>query len=148
MHQEPSQSSRELFDNGYYCAESVLMALAEYQGIESDLIPQIATGFCSGVSRTGGVCGAVNGAIMGISLAAGRKSPDNSVERCYILVRTFVNQFEEKHKSTNCGQLLGCDLATDEGQHTFKAKHLITRCQQYVEDAAGIAAKIISEDQV
>jgi dihydrofolate reductase len=37
----------------------VLLAIAESQGIQPDLIPRIATGFCSGISRTGGMCGAV-----------------------------------------------------------------------------------------
>jgi len=36
--------SRQLFESGYYCAESVLLAVAESQGIKSDLIPKIATG--------------------------------------------------------------------------------------------------------
>ena len=50
MSNETSQRSRELFDSGFYCAESVLLAIAESQGIESDLIPRIATGFCSGIA--------------------------------------------------------------------------------------------------
>ena len=55
MNDRVSQRSRELFDSGYYCAESVLLAIAENQGIQSDLIPKIATGFCSGISRTCGM---------------------------------------------------------------------------------------------
>jgi C_GCAxxG_C_C family probable redox protein len=64
MSEQASQRSIELFTSGYFCAESVLMAIAESQGIQSDLIPKIATGFCSGIARTGSICGAVCGAIM------------------------------------------------------------------------------------
>ena len=39
-----SQRIKELFDSGYYCAESVLLTVAEAYGIQSDLIPKIATG--------------------------------------------------------------------------------------------------------
>jgi hypothetical protein len=56
MNEQASQRSVELFRSGFFCAESVLLAIAESQGIESDLIPRIATGFCSGISRTGGAC--------------------------------------------------------------------------------------------
>ena len=75
MSEQAPQRSLELFQSGFFCAESVLLAIAESQGIQSDLIPRIATGFCSGISRTGGMCGAVSGAIMGIGLVAGRNSP-------------------------------------------------------------------------
>ena len=75
MCEQAPQRSLELFRSGYFCAESVLQAIAENQDIQSDLIPKIATGFCSGISRTGGMCGAVSGGIMGIGLVAGRNSP-------------------------------------------------------------------------
>ena len=146
MSEQASKRSRELFDNGYYCAESVLLAIAESKSIQSDLIPKIATGFCSGVSRTSGVCGAVNGAIMGISLATGRSSRDETVERCYMLTRQFISQFQEQHGSTSCGQLTGCDLASEEGQIAFKKNRIIERCQHYVEDAASIASSLINKE--
>lgn len=38
-----SQRAGEVFESGYYCAESVLLAVAESRGIESELIPRIAT---------------------------------------------------------------------------------------------------------
>jgi C_GCAxxG_C_C family probable redox protein len=84
---EISRRSGEFFDPGLYCAESVLLAIAEGKGMKSDVIPRIATGFCSGMSRTCGLCGAVSGAIMGINLFAGRSSPDRSVDQNYALVR-------------------------------------------------------------
>ena len=43
-----AQRSEELFQSGWYCAESVLLAIAEAHGIESEIIPKIATAFCSG----------------------------------------------------------------------------------------------------
>ena len=141
-----SQRSRELFDNGYYCAESVLLAIAEGNGIESDLIPKIATGFCSGVARTSGVCGAVNGAVMGISLTTGRSSRDETIDRCYALTQQFIEQFKERHGSTNCRQLIGCDLDSEEGRRNFAANRLIQRCQRYVEDAAGMAFALVNEE--
>ena len=48
--------AEKAFASGLYCAESTLISLAEAQGIESDLLPGIATGFCSGMARTCGTC--------------------------------------------------------------------------------------------
>jgi C_GCAxxG_C_C family probable redox protein len=145
MSEQVSRRSQELFDSGFYCAESVLLAMAESKGIQSDLIPGIATGFCSGVSRTGGMCGAVSGAIMGIGLAAGRSSPAVSVDSSYSLTQELIGRFEKQHGSVNCRQLIGCDLATEEGQRLFERNHLIERCQQYVGDAARMAMSLLAE---
>ncbi len=145
MSEQGSQRSQELFEMGYYCAESVLLAIAESKGFQSDMIPRIATGFCSGISRTGGMCGAVSGTIMGINLVAGRSSPAGSVELCYSLTQQLINRFEKQHGSINCRQLIGCDLATEEGQQTFKENNLLERCQQYVGDATSMVMSLVAE---
>lgn len=145
MSEQASQRSLELFKSGYFCAESVLSAIAENQGIQSDLIPKIATGFCSGISRTGGMCGAVSGAIMGISLATGRISPSESIEPSYTLTQKLISQFEREYGSVNCRQLIGCDLFTETGQQYFMKNHLMERCLQYAQGATRMAISLIAE---
>lgn len=145
MNEQAPKRTRELFASGYYCAESVLLAMAESLGIQSDLIPRIATGFCSGMARTGGQCGAVSGAIMGLGLVGGRSAPTETVERNYALARQLIRRFEERFSSTNCRGLLGCDLATPEGQQTFQANHLLEHCFDYAEGATRIALSLLEE---
>jgi C_GCAxxG_C_C family probable redox protein len=145
MNEKASLRSVELFKSGFFCAESVLQALAEGQGIQSDLIPRIATGFCSGISRTGGICGAVSGAIMGINLVAGRNSPTDSIEVSYTLTQELISHFEMQYGSINCRQLIGCDLATDDGQRYFMENQLMDQCLKYAEGATIIAVTLISE---
>jgi C_GCAxxG_C_C family probable redox protein len=145
MSEQAPQRSLELFKSGYFCAESVLQAIAENQGIQSDLIPKIATGFCSGISRTGGMCGAVSGAIMGINLVAGRSSPSESLELSYSLTQKMISLFESQHGSVNCRQLMGCDLATEAGQRYFMENNLMERCHQYAQDATRMAISLLAE---
>ncbi len=145
MNEQAPQRSIELFKSGFFCAESVLLAIAESQGIQSNLIPKIASGFCSGVSRTGGMCGAVSGAIMGINLVAGRSSPDESNELSYFLTQELINRFEKQNGSVNCRQLMGCDLATGAGQQYFVENNLMNSCLKYAEDATRMAVSLISE---
>jgi C_GCAxxG_C_C family probable redox protein len=147
MSEQAPQRSLELFRSGFFCAESVLLAIAESQGIQSDLIPRIATGFCSGISRTGGICGTVSGAIMGINLVAGRNSPAESIEVSYTLTQELISRFEQKYGSLNCRQLIGCDLTTEAGQRYFMENHLMERCLQYAEDATSMAISLIAELQ-
>jgi len=145
MSEQASQRSLELFRSGFFCAESVLLAIAENRGIQSDLIPKIATGFCSGLSRTGSMCGAVSGAIMGINLIAGRSSPSESIEYSFTLTQKLISRFEKQYGSVNCRQLIGCDLATESGQRHFLENHLMESCLQYAEGATLMAISLINE---
>ena len=135
--------SQELFNSGYFCAESVLLALCEHMEIESDILPKIAAGFCSGVARTKGMCGSVSGAIMGLSMAYGRTTPQDSMDDIYLKVQQLRNAFEEKFGSINCFELIECDLGTDEGQIAFADYNRFDQCLDYAGEAARIALDLI-----
>lgn len=143
LSEQAAARARALFELDYSCAESVLMAIAEELGVRSDLIPKIATGFGGGMARTCGVCGAVSGAIMGISLLTGRQSERDSVEANYQLVQELLGAFRRKFGSINCRDLAGCDLGTAEGQQFFKDNRVRERCAGYAEAAARIAAEML-----
>lgn len=142
---EPGERAGELFDSGLYCAESVLKAIAEAGDIDSDIIPKIATGLCSGLSRTCRTCGAVSGAVMGISLVYGRNTPARDVEYVYALIQRFVDVFSKKFGSTNCRELTGCDLGTEEGQRYFEINHLKEKCREFTKEATKMAIHIMEE---
>lgn len=85
------------------------------------------------------MCGAVSGAVMAIGLLAGRNTPEESEAENYGLVRKLLKQFQERFGSTNCGELVGCDLATAEGQAYYKENKLVERCLGFTEEATRIA---------
>lgn len=121
----------------------MLLALAEQQGIRSDVIPQIATGFCGGLSHTGGLCGAVSGAVMGLGLALGRSTPEDSRDRLSAAVPAFLRAFEAQFGSLTCPGLTGCDLGTPEGQSQFHTQGRAALCHRLVTEAARLAAELI-----
>ncbi len=133
-----------LFDkDGLFCAESVLAVLANRQGVPPEIVTAMATGFCGGVSRTGGMCGAVSGAIMALGLAYGRSSPDKPVATAYSATQRLMKAFADEFQSVNCADLLGCHLGTPEGRQTFNEQKLATRCLTYTRRATEIAAELI-----
>lgn len=135
--------AEESFASGYYCAESVVLTIAKAHGIESKLLPGIATAFCGGMSRTGGPCGALTGAVMGVGLVLGRNQPGDSVNASYMPTQQLVREFEQAFGARNCSELLGCDLGTPEGRETFRAGHLRERCRGYTGKATEIAMSVI-----
>ena len=100
------------------------MAVAEKHNIHSDIIPGIATGFCGGMSRTAGLCGALVGGIMALGILFGRKSSDDSHKKIYALSERLVRDFEKQFGSRNCSDILGCDISTRDGQAVFEANKL------------------------
>ena len=77
---EVRKSAEESFAAGFYCAESVVVAIAKAEGVDSELLPRVATGFGGGTARTCGDCGALTGAILAVGSALGRSAATESVE--------------------------------------------------------------------
>jgi len=142
---QTAQRSGEFFEKGLCCAESVLQAVAESRDIHSDLIPRIATGLCAGISRSGGICGAVSGGVLAISMITGRSSADASRDENHRLTRVFLSGCEAKFGSTNCEKLIGCRLDTPEGQQFFKEHDLRKKCAGFTREAARIASVLLEE---
>lgn len=139
------RSADDSFASGLYCAESVLLAMADEMGVESELLPRIATAFCSGMGRMSGTCGALTGAMMGLGLGMGRSDPGGSVQPTYAATQRLIREFEQAFGARDCHLLLGCDLNTPEGQATFKSQKLGRRCAMYTGAAAEIAARLVAE---
>ena len=144
---EVRKSAEEFIASGLCCAESVVLAIAKAQGIDSELLPKAATAFCSGMSQSCGTCGALIGAIMGVSLSFGRSTAKDSIEPSYTATQQLIRAFENEFGSRDCKELLGgCDLSTLEGQAIFKEQKLGQRCQQITGRAAEIAAVVIARN--
>lgn len=137
----------ELFDkSGLLCAESVLTALCERYGRAGEFIPRMASGFCSGVARTGGMCGALSGAIMALGLLHGRDKGDESLETVYAMVQELMAEFRERFGVVTCMDLVGVDFRTAEGQQAFRERNLKQeRCIPMAGAAAGMAQRIIDD---
>ncbi|WP_394145687.1 C-GCAxxG-C-C family protein [Vibrio atypicus] len=134
------------FENGLLCAESVVSAIAEYHGVDDYLASKMATGFCSGMARTCGPCGALSGAVMGISLALGRESQIDSVATTYEATQELVEKFQNEFGAKDCHKLLGCDIGTDEGMAYFRSHNLRSNCSNYTRKATEIAVQILRKD--
>ena len=143
---EVRKAAEDSFASGFYCAESVVMAVAKAEGVDSGLLPRIATGFGGGMARTCGDCGALTGAVMAVGLALGRSTATESVEPAFAATQRLIQEFEREFGSRDCQALLGgCDLATPEDQAMFQEQKLRRRCFRFTGGAAEIAARVIVE---
>ena len=108
------------------------------------MIPAIATGFCGGMARTAGPCGALTGGIMAIGILYGRKSTDDSHYKAFALTERLVHDFEKQFGSRNCSDLLGCDISTKEGEAVFNANNLAKMvCRDVTVKAAELLMQVL-----
>ena len=82
---------------------------------------------------------------MAINLFYGRSKPDESLETNFAVVQRLINIFKSKFGSTNCKELISCDLGTEEGQYTFRENKLVEQCKDYTEEATKMAMSIIGD---
>jgi C_GCAxxG_C_C family probable redox protein len=141
--QQAIQHARELFQSEYNCAESVLMAIAQSQGIGTEWIPRLATGFGGGIARTGQVCGALSGAIIGMGLVLGRDNPEVKADDFYAAVQKLLADFEASHGTTQCRALTHLDFMTPEGRANYRTSDAAARCLEYVGEAASQALTLL-----
>jgi len=140
--------ARSFFENSapLLCAESVFRGVAEALGVQSPLVPRVASGLCSGVSRSSGSCGAYNGGVLALGVALGRQSGRDSLDPVYAAVQEFTEWFLSTQHSTNCRELTGCDFMTPEGQLRFR-EHGVKQniCLPLVAAAAAQVVRILAE---
>lgn len=139
--------AKKLFDSGFYCAESVLQAVAEDAAIHSPLIPKISTGFCGGISRSKGMCGAVTGGVMALGMILGRTSPDMPPDDTYLKVRELLITFETQFGSSNCFDLTGCDFNEAMDRQRWKESGMASKCKEFTGAAARMVTEIIDRDR-
>jgi len=129
----------------YNCCESVLLTLAEYLGIQSNLIPRIATGIGAGFSLNGFTCGCISGATMAIGLKYGRKSNKENPQKTWKKVDSFIKAFKDKWKAVTCRELTGLDVKTAEGMREYLRSVHDYACTERVKFAIRKAIEILEE---
>ena len=127
----------------YNCCESVLLALSEYLGINSDLIPKIATAIGAGVSLNGLLCGSVSGVALAIGAKHGRTSKEENPEPVWKMMDEYIAAFKDKFGHLNCRQLTGLNLKTQEGLKEYFTIVHDFECTERLKFAVGKAMEIL-----
>jgi C_GCAxxG_C_C family probable redox protein len=131
---------------GFLCSEAVLLAISEYLGITSELIPRIATGFGAGIGRRGEVCGALAGGAMGLGLKFGRSTPESrkNERRPYWFAKELTERFKSQFGHLRCMDLLGLNLSRLEDVEAYRKKNMWnTRCRWLISETAGLCYDLI-----
>lgn len=111
-----SKKARELFEQGYNCAQSVFAAFSDDIGMDFDTSLKISSSFGGGMGRLREVCGAVTAMFMIAGLKYGYADPQNDEVKAehYKLIQSLAFRFKEMNGSFICCDLLGLAKGPDD----------------------------------
>lgn len=144
------QEAKNCFKQGLNCSECVMTAMLNNfeTGLPAEVIT-LATGFGGGMGHTKNTCGAITGAVMGLSAMVGRKNPmakETMPERIaelqdiYAVVGKMVNEIKDEY-----GTLICSELSDPHGD--WEGKKRKRNCMQMITYCAGLAAKYAEENK-
>ncbi len=141
-----STKALELFDSGYSCAQSILVAFASEVGVDETTAFRIGAGLGGGVGRTQNICGAVNAGAIILGLRHGNYSPNDmeSKNRLAEMVGKFVMECKNTLVATQCLDLIKVDLNNPEQKQFANESGLLSKiCNNAVSKTAEILIKYL-----
>ena len=105
--------ARELFMQGYNCAQAVACAFGDVTGLDIDAAARMSSSFGGGLGRLREVCGTVSGAALVLGIVRGYATPGDLKLKTehYHTVQEFARRFREENGAIVCRELLkGVDV--------------------------------------
>ena len=144
-----AERARELFLQGYSCAQAVACAFCDVTGQSMEDAARMASSFGGGLARLREVCGTVSGAALVLGLVRGYSDPkDYEAKKAhYALVQEFARRFSERNGSIVCRELLkGVQAAEGLVPEARTEQYYKKRpCPALAFSAAGILEELLSE---
>ena len=136
-------------EDGFLCSEAVLMAIRDALCFSCGCIPRMATGFAAGMGRTGNLCGAFTGSVMGLGLALGRDRPTVGDRPPHWYSKKMAEIFKEAEGSLTCPGILGLDIGDPADYQTYRDRNMWgTVCRDLIKTAAELAYDVLVEEKV
>lgn len=111
---------RHFTQDKWSCGEAVLLAMAEYWGMDNPLVPRIATPFRGGLCGTQQVCGAVTGGLMAIGIRLGRNAGSEDSALCVETGKAYMAAVREAYGDLSCRGITDCDFNDDAAHERFR----------------------------
>ena len=143
--EERSQRAKNLFLEGYNCAQSVFLAYRDLTPFDEKIAATVAAPFGGGMGRLREVCGAVSGMTMVAGFLYPNFDPKDSQSKKdnYAAVQELAEKFRAENGAIVCRELLGLAQKKDEPTPSPRTAEYYERrpCAEYV----AIAARIVGE---
>jgi len=145
------EKAKELFQEGYNCAQAVFGAFCDETNIDFHTALKLSSSFGGGMGKLREVCGAVSAMFMVAGVLYGYDNPKDQETKAnhYARIQKLANEFSEQNKSIVCRELLGLEgKDTTPMPETRTKEYYVKRpCIDLVGDAAKIMENYIKENE-
>jgi len=145
------EKAKELFKEGYNCAQSVFSAFCDETDIDLHIALKLSSSFGGGMGRLREVCGAVSGMFMVAGVLYGYDNPIDQTIKAnhYARIQKLANEFRQQNKSIVCRELLGLEGNDMTPIPQPRTNEYYTRrpCIDLVGDAAKIMENYMKENE-
>lgn len=146
---DKGEKAKQLFKQGYNCAQAVVCAFADECGLDEDTAYRIASSFGGGVARMREVCGAVIGMSMVAGMLYGYRLGDEPAKKGehYKRIQALAGKYREENGSIVCRELLSGVPHTDGGAPEERTAEYYKKrpCPNLVACAARIMEEYMQE---
>ena len=140
-----STLAKDLFEKGYNCSQSVVLAFCDETGLDSETALKISSSFGGGMGRLREVCGAVSGMFIVLGMIDGYSDPLDKIAKAehYKLIQSVAMKFKNENKSFVCRELLG--LSVDKESYIPEERNEGYYKRRPCADLVEYAAEILDE---
>ena len=128
----------ELSQEGYYCAQILLLLALESEGKENPDLIRAMGGLNGGIGNTGNVCGALTGGACFLSYYAGKGEADELPDpACDDMIRELADWFAEytaEYGGTSCCRILENDPANKLQRCPDLITAVLEKCTELLEE--------------
>ena len=138
--------AQALFEQGYNCAQAVVLAFDDLTGLDNKTAAMLASSFGGGMGRLREVCGAASGMFAVAGLLKGYDDPKAKEEKAehYALIQSLAGEFKKENGSFICRELLELPGASKPIPEERTAEYYRRRpCGEYVRCAVTILARAL-----
>lgn len=141
--------AKELFLEGYNCAQAVVLAYEDYFEESPESLAQLVSAFGGGMGRLREVCGSVSGMFFVLSKVYGYADPKEKDGKMdlYARVQELAARFRERNGSIVCRELLGLaeKVSAPVPEERTPEYYKKRPCPDIIADAADILEEYLRE---
>lgn len=142
---DKGQVALDLFNNGYNCAQAVVLAFKDELSLDEKTLLSLSSSFGGGISRLREVCGCVSaiGIVMGLLKGNYDVNDVNAKANHYKLIQDLALKFKKEFNTYNCAELLNIKKGVDSYVPSVRDKSYYESrpCGKFIYFAANLIEK-------
>ena len=135
----------DLFSTGLNCSQAILTVFGESYGLDAEMAAKLGRPLGGGIGHMAKTCGAVTAAALVLGMAKDNQDEGEARKASHACVQDLFRRFADAHGTTECKELLGADMSTEEGLKKIQEEKLVRKvCPLFVRDTAIILEGLLS----